>query len=459
MLSKLSLILILFYSGFAWSSGVPVCIRNSIEILPIVYFDVESKLDSFSIIERKRYCEDGLATVEEKPDLSLNILYPDNGTLNKVTIDENGGLIAGESYPATDFDYNQKFLMNGIPYLYSQTEKNILRWDSDLDAWEDIAATVGMPNGEFAETSFIIPNNVYFSLDDDSVGGIWKLTPSSTQKVSSKKFGEALITVAGNGIGDLVEENGEYSVNWWDNPNQPKKFGHMPGNVGYFRGNTNLDGTLYQFQGTNFLKIIWDANNTADDVEIPFPQGAQFFRGCFSSRLNILCAFILMDGTLSLYDFSDQRFNLDSQISSEDGFENSEVILSVLAVGKSRFITTRDGMTSSLYELNESGFHSIRSYTAIEVGQLAGTYFSRNNGVFYWIEPFNQHIDVFKAVIGGDLDYERIMKEPEPEQDNSKSAPVEEKSGSDSDSESIGPIGLYVLMILGALTLRRRDFI
>ena len=463
MLPRYLFFILLLISTNAWSAGITVCVRGILEIYPIIFLEEGSKLSSFSMFKKQKYCDDGYATIEENPDLSLSILYPDRGVLNNVSIDDNGQTISGKSYQPTDFNYNQNILIGGIPHLYSQTEKNIMRWDSDLESWSDLGATLGLPSGNFSETSFSALNNFYFSVDGDSSAGIWMLNDTSVKKVSDNQFGHALISVTSYGVGELIEEGNSYFAKWWNNPAQPKEFGYMPGQVGYFRGNSNLDGTLFQFQGTGFLKFLWDANDEANDKVVSYPTDAQFFRGCFSSRLNIFCSFLSIEGKLNFYRLDEAQFIKDSEIDSELAFPSSEGILSFYAVGKSRFITTRNGATLSLYELNESGLTRIKTYSNFVPGTVAGTYFSRNSSRFYWIEPSENAIEIYRASLKGSLEYESIIDTSINELDENKddtdlSEPDgNERNGdngsgdSSSDENGIGGLGLLLNVFLWVL--------
>lgn len=338
-----------------------------------------------------------------------------------------------------------------------------MRWDSDLESWSDLGATLGLPSGNFSEISFSALNDFYFSVDGDSSAGIWMLNDNSVKKVSDNQFGQALISVTSYGVGELIEDSDGYFAKWWNSPTQPKEFGYMPSQVGYFRGNSNLDGTLFQFQGTGFLKFLWDANDEASDKVVSYPTDAQFFRGCFTSRLNIFCSFISIDGKLSFYRLDEAQFIKDSEIDSKLAFPSSEAILSFYAAGKSRFITTRSGTTLSLYELNESGLNRIKAYSSFVPGTLAGTYFSRNSSRFYWIEPYENSVEIYKATIEGSLDYESIINTSLDELNGNESiddtslidSNGDERNGgeksenSSSDESGIGKLsGLFIVFIL-----------
>jgi len=211
MLSRFLLLVIFLNSTSSMAASVSTCVRNPLELLPVVYLDLNSKLSSFSILKRQRYCDDGLAVIEENQDLSISILFPDNGVLNKLTIDDSGEFVSGEGYSALDFEFNQKHLMNGIPYLYSSSESNVMLWDSELGSWKDVAATIGLPEGDYDDVSITFRNKLYFSISGAENNGVWELNETS-KRVSVNSFGDVLIAPTPNGIAELIGHNNEYAI-------------------------------------------------------------------------------------------------------------------------------------------------------------------------------------------------------------------------------------------------------
>jgi hypothetical protein len=414
-------VLLLFtFSSASWGAGISICIDTIVTIGSIQYIDtselLEKGLSSYSNkkIGANQSCSEPdpskilSPVIVEQSDLSLSVLYFDD-YLRKKNVSFDGGIIETE-YPIPAFDYSRAYLVGDIPHLVDTENNLIWQWDSALEYWKDLSAVVTLPVGVYDEYALVYGDTFYFSVMSGENKGIWKLG-LTTKKVSDRTWSEAKLVATREGLAQFyLETSNSYRLIGLGALDLDLSFEFDPGNITNVNAHAANNGTVFSIygDGSNTPHLYWYSLDKLNSF-IELPENIMAFGGCFNSGLQVFCAMEVKEQGFSLYEAVNGVLELDAVINN-DTFDLSIINLKgVYAVGKNRFISFQQENGSYLYNANENG------QFLIDFGDSDNTlyylYQSRNGGKFYWMEHGSYEVVINKAVISGNLTYQRLYEE------------------------------------------------
>lgn len=464
MLRKVAFAISFFSSSVAFSAGITIDVDLDISIDPIKYVDYDdslnadltnSKLSSLNLVASE-YSDSYIPLVVENDDLSLTFLYRDGNLLKNVNKTQTGTR-TWEYYPEISYDFDRAYLIGNQPFIIDLDADTILQWDASLETWKDLSLSLPLPTGEYDREAFVYSNQLYFSVESS---GIWQLglTPKN---VSSTRIKDANLAGTLHGLAELHAGNEKVYVDWLSRSFPDSDFSGILqyGQINAFAVDSSSTGTLYQFVVNDGLILLWDDVDNTKDTPLTLPIGLKQFKGCHWTSQNLLCAFISDENSLVFYEVADGQLNIDSEYFTSDLTQSGLDISAIYAAGKSRFISTRLGTISRLYELNSADVLLLEEFAYQNGLGYANLRMSRSSDQFYWIEANMDKVFVYNAKVSGELNFERIIADPDDseELENASISNNDVPTDNNGDtSEGIGSLGLMAMTIL-LLLIRRKD--
>ncbi len=414
--------------------------------------DVKKGLDSFQevSITHPSVISGGLY---EQDNLSLDLLIKNNHLTRKKI--SKSGYQGTLDYPPIENDIDSYGLMNGEPYLFDTVADTIWQWDADLSYWNDLKASLNLPDGEY-DTLHAMGEHYLLSMTDEVNNGLWEIGLTKKKLTDVSLAQDSTLFYTPQGLVQIYKNNQGIFEGQWLNANLPGFV--IPLNYDdykYVQTVASYSGTFIHLFGPQHAEALWLPFNEFLPSYIQLPEGTSQFRSCFSSLPKAFCVIKTEELGFALYELVQSEFILDTLLDSS--LENAG-ITSIHAVGEHRFISTvSHGVNSKSFSLLSVDSAGTEVLLKAEVATDKEWYFiqpSRDPSVFYWVGREMGETNLYKAHVAGDLEFKRNV---EPVEDlanqEGKNTNGADNAGENQDDDSENVLGLGSMPISISLFL------